>query len=92
MQSRSGCLQRRTYNLPEYGLVTLGEYGLVTLREYGLVVGTLVDCAWYLYTALGRRVPTRTPSTAHLLCLPFFAFLVGGLPVGLVATSSARSS
>ena len=35
-------------------------------------------------------VPSRADN--HLLCLPFFAFLVAGLPVGLVATSSARSS
>ena len=48
--------------------------------------------AWYLYTAPGKRLPTQTPSTAYLLCLPFFAFLVTGLPVGLVATSSARNS
>ena len=41
----SSCLQSRSQNHPEYGLVTLREYGLtivleyglVTLREYGLV-------------------------------------------------------
>ena len=44
--------------------------------------------ARHLYTAPGRRLPSRTPSKTHFLCLPFFAFLA----TGLAAASSARSS
>ena len=37
----SDCLQSRSTNHPEYGLVTLREYGLTIVLEYGLVVGQL---------------------------------------------------
>ena len=48
------------------------------------------SCARYLYTAPGRRLPTRTPSTAHFLYLPFFALLtIGGDEEGI---SSYRRS
>ena len=39
-----------------------------------------------------RIVPCWRHTQGRLLCLPFFAFLVAGLPAGSVAASSARSS
>ena len=65
--------------------------GLIEVTFHAQAIGELHVPSIYV-SAPGRREPTRTPSTAHLLCLPFFAFLVAGLPIGLDATSSARSS
>ena len=46
----------------------------------------------YSFTARGTRLPNRTPVTVYLWCLHFFAFLVAGLPAGLVAALSERNS
>ena len=47
----------------------LREYGLVTLKEN-------VPGIYFPFWA--GEMPTRTPSTAHVLYLPFFAFLAAG--------------
>ena len=47
---------------------------------------------WYSFAAPGTRLPNRKPVTVYFWYLPFFASLVAGLPAGLVAASSAKSS
>ena len=51
----------------------------------------------FLVRGASLSLPSRDYQLIHrplfpFLCLPFFAFLVAGLPAGLVAASSARSS